>query len=1227
MQAAHYATEAHEAGLPTIADALSDLYAFLPRLSSDAHGSDIDAAVNELVERLSRFGAMAGTLGLMGLQNVQARLTERLLPFARAESLPADLVTSLEEWLQLNFNYLADPSVNAYWLPLIEFLNRPIWGDELSSGQAAIINRLFEVSALQKTESLLTTPESAEPLIDDKAADVISASLDEIAVSGQIPLLDIAVWNDAPGNDISREDQSREDQSNNDNDVKKEEMLEDPVLAAPADEDNLVMDEATESSADSDRDADALDIPPSVAELVALIREELAGSEEALQGVLQIASASALAGDRPSLEDYRWHLERLASATEAVGLVGLHGFMTRVLESTHLAETGDAQGFCRHCDALDRWPALVSGYLTRLGHADASQALVDYVSRLEFALPLEDARELFDSLHAPKLDAVVPETPARPTQATDEQVDLAVPDDINPGLLESMLQELPSQTQEFSAALQRIASGTGELDDVRVAQRIAHTLKGSANTVGIRGIAEFAHHLEDIFLALQEREALPPKALARVLVDAADCLEAMSDALIGVAPVPSQSLNVLQEILDWANRIDRDGLQIDVEPTSAIAPAENPAESIVVDESTSQIVQALPVHTPASPASPLSVEPQPDSAALPSLRVPTNHIDDLLRLSGESKIVGSQLKEGLRRVDSQLQAVRRQSQLFQQLVNELEQLVDIRGITMPRLSMSRRGDTEFDALELDQYSELHTVSRRLAEVAMDSREWSAAAQGELRTLEDLLLSQARHSNETQGAILRMRMVPATTIVGRLQRAVRQTCRLLDKDVELVVTGADTLIDSDSLNQLVDPLMHLMRNAIDHGIESAEQRVASGKAPQGRLIVEFGREGNQISIRCIDDGRGLDYAAIRLTAEMRGFIGADSVLSDAQLGRLIFEPGFSTRTEVTQTSGRGIGLDIVHNRVAELKGTFDVHSEGGRGCRFVIRLPATLISAHALLVKHDKHTVAIASRGVRQILDAQAGVLTSIGNRLSLQVGGEVYEAYRLETLLGNANSSGDAERGPRPALLIEVSADRVCAILVQAVIDTIDLVVKPLGPFVPKSTGLIGATILGDGGVAPVMDLPDLLRAGKRERSLATAGAFADNRLAERRANQARLPSVLVIDDSLSVRRSMEQLLLDAGYEVRLARDGLEAVAILDVKKPDLILVDLEMPRMNGMELTTHVRNRVETRDLPVIMITSRATEKHRKQAEAAGVNLYMTKPYTEDALLQHMTALLPHSV
>ncbi|MBZ4193610.1 MAG: response regulator, partial [Candidatus Contendobacter sp.] len=748
-------------------------------------------------------------------------------------------------------------------------------------------------------------------------------------------------------------------------------------------------------------------------------------------------------------------------------------------------------------------------------------------------------------------------------------------------------------------AIQRLAAGQGGLREVDVARRIAHTLKGAGNTVGVRGIATLTHQIEDILDALAVHEALPNRPLAETLLNAADCLEAMSEALLGVSAAPPQAQTVLQAVLDWANRLDQTGIPVDDED-------DLPPASPVVTETV--LAEA------AAPA-----QPQPIPTAEATLRVPAQWVDELLRLVGESIILTGQVQERVRQTLVQTKAVIGQNRQFQQLTSELEQLVDIRNVSSPLSRTMQRGD--FDPLELEQYSELNTVTHRLVEAVTDSRDLDRAIAEGLTTLDVLLVEQSRLHRESQEAVLRTRMVPLQTVVPRLQRGVRQTCRLVDKDAELTVLGAETLIDSQVLNGMIDPLMHILRNAVDHGIETPTERRQLGKPPVGRIELSVLREGNAIAIRCQDDGAGLDLAAIRHTALERGLINADQILTDDELVRLILLPGFSTRSAATQTSGRGIGMDMVYSRLLELKGSLRIQTRPGQGSLMELRLPVTLIATHALLVRMNSRMYALSDRGIEQILYSGAGVIQPLGNATIYQVGNAVYELTALDTLLNLPTDRRTRPRTSMPVLLVREETGALRAVLVQETVDSRELVVKPLGRYVPKINGVVGATILGDGSVAPVLDMPELLRtlptAIRPVLTTATVqpipAAPATHRL-----------FALVVDDSLSARRSLAQLAQDAGLEVRTARDGLEAIEIIASKRPDIVLADLEMPRMNGLELAAHLRANQATRDLPIIMITSRSTDKHRREAAAMGVNVYLTKPFAEDELLGHLKKLLP---
>jgi chemosensory pili system protein ChpA (sensor histidine kinase/response regulator) len=517
---------------------------------------------------------------------------------------------------------------------------------------------------------------------------------------------------------------------------------------------------------------------------------------------------------------------------------------------------------------------------------------------------------------------------------------------------------------------------------------------------------------------------------------------------------------------------------------------------------------------------------------------------------------------------------------------------------------------------MDQYNELHTASRRMVEAAFDAREIIKDAGKELDAMSWLLEDQQRLGNEAQAVIMQTRLLPVSSIAQRLQRGLRQTCRLTHKQCDLSLSGGQLMVNGDTLNALVDPLMHLLRNAVDHGIESAEQRLAAGKAEHGSIAIHFGFEGNHIRVRVQDDGCGLDFVAIRDTAIRRGLLMPDQAISEKELARHILRPNFSTRTLATQTSGRGVGMDAVHFQVLAQGGTLDLASVQGQGLTVELRVPLPMSRVHALLTQAGKFSIAIANKGIMQILFAGAATFSDIDDERYVQLGDDRYVAVTLDKLLGIPERRKH-ERVHRTVLLVQHDG-QIIAVLLDVITDSLDIVIKDLGVYIKKIPGFIGAAIMGDGSVAPVVDLPELLRARHD-----TDNTYADLAAIEDLPAAASLPTVLLVDDSLSQRRALGQLLQDAGFLVRTARDGIEATGQLAKFRPDIVLTDLEMPRMNGIELVSHIRSRDNLKTLPVIMITSRTTQAHRKLAMAAGVDFYLVKPVQEDDLLTKIQGLL----
>ncbi len=1202
--------------------------------------------IRRYAEQVGRIGLAAGNAGFMGLQDVCLLFQENLVDLGIRNRVLGDTERErLEEWPVLVMDHLGDPTDPGASEPLINHLSSPVWQMPLAAEEAEALRALLAGGTLVvEPEPSPTLVETADVELAGAAVDAVEETPPILAVETATLLLtetttetvaeatpEIRVEIEAEAAVEAEKAAVETEEAAVEIEVEAESIAGAEAATAPA---MKAMPDVTAETVEVEpadlaesvwADEAAIEPAADVEEPESIEEEEkaeeptgaLAGSSAAYQELLdilgaeiaqiaeiadQILTLATTADSEPAaraeaLSGYAEHLERLGDASASIGLTGLQQVCARIQANLSELATQDRPLHAEQRQVVETWPDLALNYLQALDDRSASAALANHLQDSHWPQPLTtaDAAPLIDLLVAPKLIAEAIEAEARPQQAQPADVSLALPADVNQELLDGLLQELPHQAAEFSAAIQRLATGDGHLEDVDVARRIAHTLKGAGNTVGVRGIATLTHHIEDILQALSKHGALPNRSLADTLVNAADCLEAMSETLLGISAPPLQAFAVLQEVLDWANRIDQVGIPTDdrVPPPSVARPE------------------------PVEPVEPAPAAREPAAAAPEAtLRVPAHLVDDVLRLVGESIILTGQVQERIRKTVTQTRAVMGQNRLFQQLTAELEQLVDIRNVSSPLSKSMQRGD--FDPLELEQYNELNTVTHRLVEAATDARELGRAIEENLAALNALLVDQGRLHRDNQEAVLRTRMVPIQTVVPRLQRSVRQTCRLVDKEAELAVRGAGTLMDSNVLNDMIDPLMHILRNAVDHGIEPPAQRQRLGKQPVGRIQLSVVREGNNILIRCQDDGAGLDLVAIRRTATERGLIAADQPLADDELARLILLPGFSTRGEATQTSGRGIGMDMVHSRLLAMKGSLRLQTQAGQGCLIELRLPVTLISTHALLVRLRDRMVALSDRGIEQILYSGVGTIQQLGKITTYRVGDEVYELTTLDTLLDLPPDQRARGRVMPPVLLVREETGAVRAVLVQEILDSRDLVVKNLGQYISRLNGIVGATILGDGSVAPVLDLPELLRAPVVRQPVRTIA-----RVVAPAAPTPRRPCVLAVDDSLSARRSLAQFAQDAGFEVRTARDGLEAIEIIKGKRPDLVLADLEMPRMNGLELTAHLRANQATRDLPVIMITSRSTEKHRREAETTGVNIYLTKPFMEDELLGHIHQLL----
>lgn len=885
-------------------------------------------------------------------------------------------------------------------------------------------------------------------------------------------------------------------------------------------------------------------------------------------------------------------LELIEAAVDALALTGLqracaaYRRLTERLRGDPAFASEDAQG-------VGLWPVLLIGHLESPLDADAAGDLVALLDERGVFADGESASVLA-ALGAISIGIDPAQRLTRKRIAEPDDVALELAPDVLPGVLAGMLQELPGRSAEFSASVQRYVREHAA-HDLDHAQRIAHTLKGDGNIVGLRGIANLTHALEEILSALA---AAPQRANAQIdalLVDAADCLESMSDHVLGRGPPPEHAISDLQRVYDCANALFEDTDEFAAEIESD--PAEHAPEAEVEHDA------------PAQNTAPRVAEPAPPAGDAPAtITVPMRLLDDLLRLTGEAVIHARQVEDRVARVERHHADISTQGRTFQSLIAQLQQLVEVRGAALDMLRLAGA----LDDLELDRYNELHTVTLRLVEAAADARTSADELDGDVLNLRDLLSQQDRVQLDVREHVMQARQIAVHEISPRLQRVVRQTSRQLEKPCELHIDGDDVPLDKDLVDALAEPLLHVLRNAVDHGLETPARRAELGKPAIGRIDLSYRRDASSLVVLCRDDGAGLDTDAIRRRAIERGLIAANAELDEAELASLVLRSGFSTRRAATLTSGRGIGMDIVHRRIVELKGVLNLRSRRDRGCEIEFRLPLSQVSANVLMVEAASTPIAIGLDGVARMVALSGDDLAMRDGSLHVRLDDATFAAARLETLLG-FDASARANATERHALIVEPANEAPFAVIVDAVGDARAVIVKNLGPHVPPNPGLLGATILGDGVIAPVVDLQQLLR----RRAMATPVQPAAI------VEATTAPSVLIVDDSLSVRRSLEQLVGDAGFRVTTARDGLEALERVSVQRPDLLIVDLEMPRMNGLELASFVRKADATRAVPIIMITSRTTERHRELARAAGVDVTLGKPYSEDGLLGLIADLL----
>lgn len=524
---------------------------------------------------------------------------------------------------------------------------------------------------------------------------------------------------------------------------------------------------------------------------------------------------------------------------------------------------------------------------------------------------------------------------------------------------------------------------------------------------------------------------------------------------------------------------------------------------------------------------------------------------------------------------------------------------------------------------MDRYSQLQQLSRSLVESASDLMDIKSTLLDKTRDAETLLLQQSRVNTELQEGLMKTRMVPFARMVPRLRRIVRQVSSELNKQVDLQVNNADGEMDRSVLERLISPLEHMLRNAVDHGLESAEGRIAAGKPEVGSIRLDLSRDGSDVVLRLQDDGAGVNLEKVRAKAVERGLLEKGSQIPDQEVLQFILQAGFSTAEQVTQISGRGVGMDVVNSEIKQVGGTVVINSQPGQGTEFVIRLPFTVSVNRALMTKVGDALFAIPLNSIEGIVRVSTNNLRELykQERPVYHYAGREYQLEYLGHLLRDENQAKLPDSNvPMPVVLVRGA--QPAAIQVDTLMGSREIVVKALGPQFNSVVGVSGGTILGDGSVVIILDLPNMMR---HVNSLEYKQHMEIEHQAEAQLAapvEDSVVSVLVVDDSVTVRKVTTRLLERQGYEVRTAKDGVDAMATLQDYRPDVVLLDIEMPRMDGFEVATQMRHSSQLKDIPIIMITSRTGEKHKERAMAIGVTDYMGKPFQEDKLLGAISQL-----
>lgn len=930
---------------------------------------------------------------------------------------------------------------------------------------------------------------------------------------------------------------------------------------------------------------------------------------EAADGLLKVASAlDPRDGSVPTQQSLREHFIVAHGLTGSAGLYGFEGcanlarILARILEQAGTIPE-------------EEWPKNVP-ILRDIVITLRSQ--VDHINQegREDPTIFDDLktryRRLFDDTVAPAPEA---------DHSTAAQPDSYFIPPMEADVLEFFVPEAQEYLDAITACLLRLEKSPEDKDTIHKLFRAAHTLKGSAFTVGIQVIGDMTHYMEDIMGAIREGRMRVTPELTDVFFRAVDEVRLLLGREPGkLAEMRREFDPIMRRLLQASS-----GKMENAPACPAVQPA-------VVVPSREEARPAVPAAARAEAPGAAKEEPRAPAGgvkeAVGTVRVSRDRLERLLNLVGELVIGRGRLEQRI----AVLEQLSRQVLTYKgRMLDTVRTFEEKHAFTLPSQSSQAPGQsllalpTDFGSLEFDQYDDFNILARRMTEVSADVGEVMAQLNASIRKArEDMGLLQ-QLTTDLRDEIARTRMVPIGALFTRFQKAVRETARTVGKPVDVVFSGANTEVDAGIVQRLADPLIHIMRNAVAHGIEPAAARAAAGKAETGTVYLNAFNRGNTVVIEIEDDGAGLNVEKIKAKAVALDLIRPERAVSmtPTEIMNLIYLPGFSTAEAVGDQAGRGVGMDVVKRGIADMNGQIDIETEPGIGTKFTLSLPLTLLISTALMVRAGDQQYALPLPSIREILVPPAGAVDTISGTPVLQLGaGEAIEIKSLARLLGADPLARD---GPAPVVVIR-TAKGALGLEVDGLLGLQEIVIKTLGSLrLFQGSCYSGATIDPEGRVVLVIDPANLLGAPERMQAMSGTTALQDVLRLEMGDEAADVvkgddAGLLLIDDSLSVRKFIGRMLEGAGYKVQTASDGEEGLRKASAAPFRLIITDLEMPKMNGYELIQALRDRPETKATPIIVMTTRAGDKHRQMAQSLGVSSYITKPVEERALIREIS-------